>query len=170
MLLGLTQSVQTSPLYQKHRNIALLTDLLRSKSPPPKAFVSLALETRLQVLLGLCLFRLSPFIFLLNKKKLYSEVWKGPTIAGVTWIVFKVVQLFRLSLLVVGNLLCLVMLWLISARRDKVCPLYRVRNWNTKDAVHTPKKLYQHVKNSPTISLISFLRGFGQVILHSCCL
>jgi hypothetical protein len=30
----------------------------------------------------------------------------------------------------VGNPICLVMLCLISVRRDKVCPLYRVRNWN----------------------------------------
>ena len=33
---------------------------------------------------------------------------------------------FRISLLTVGNPVCLVMLCLISARRDKVCPLYRV--------------------------------------------
>lgn len=46
--------------------------------------------------------------------------------AKTTWIVIQVVQLFRLFLLIVGNLLCLVMLCLISARRDKVCPLYRV--------------------------------------------
>jgi hypothetical protein len=34
----------------------------------------------------------------------------------------------NLSLLIVGKPVCLVMLCLISARRDKVCPQYRVRN------------------------------------------
>ena len=53
-----------------------------------------------------------------------------------------VFQLFRPFLLMVGNPLCLVMLCLISARRDKVCPQYRVRNW------HNTRKSYSSLVSS----------------------
>jgi len=55
----------------------------------------------------------------------------------MTWIVFQVFQVFGLSLLVVGNPVCLVLLCLIPARRDKVCPLYRVRNWSDTNTTKT---------------------------------
>jgi len=44
------------------------------------------------------------------------------------------------SLLVVGNLLCLVLLCLISARRDKVCPQYRARNWDNTNPLQSTQK------------------------------
>jgi len=45
-------------------------------------------------------------------------------------------------LLTVGNVHCLVILWQKSARRDKVCPQYRVRNWTCTNDIQTPCKLY----------------------------
>ena len=71
----------------------------------------------------------------------------------MTWIVFQVFQLFRLSLLIVGNLVCLVMLCLISMRRDKVCPQYRVRNWANTNTLQTLQKLYGPLGNSCMTSL-----------------
>jgi len=70
----------------------------------------------------------------------------------MTWIVFQVFLVFGLSLLVVGNPVCLVLLCLISARRDKVCPLYRVRNWSDTNTLQTPQKLSGPLENSCTIS------------------
>jgi hypothetical protein len=68
-----------------------------------------------------------------------------PYYARTTWIV---VQLFRLFLLMVGNPLCLVMLCLISARRDKPCPQYRVRNWSNTNHFQPSQKLYDPLENS----------------------
>jgi len=55
-------------------------------------------------------------------------------------------------LLMVGNSVCLVLLCLISARRDKVCPLYRVRNWRNTNHLQPLQKLYGPLGNSCTIS------------------
>jgi hypothetical protein len=68
----------------------------------------------------------------------------------MTWNVFQVARLFRPFLLIVGNLLCLVLLCLISARRDKVCPQYRVRNWSCTNTFQTPQKLSGPLGNSCT--------------------
>ncbi len=65
--------------------------------------------------------------------------------ARMTWIVF---QLFRLFLLIVGKLLCLVVLCLISARRDKVCPQYRVRNWHATNTLLAVQNPYEHVEHT----------------------
>ena len=51
-------------------------------------------------------------------------------------------------LLTVGNLLCLVILWQKSARRDKVCPQYRVRNWTCTNDLQTPKEKYGPLGNA----------------------
>ena len=75
----------------------------------------------------------------------------------MTELVFQTSQLFGLSLHVVGNLLCLVLLCLISMRRDKVCPLYRVPNWSDTNTVQTPQKLSGPSDNSHTISPFFFL-------------
>lgn len=87
--------------------------------------------------------------------------------ALLSWIATWVAQLFRLSLLIVGNLVCLVLLCLISARRDKVCPLYRVWNWTDTNTIHTQQKLYRPLENIYTISpyffwakLMRFWRGY----------
>lgn len=61
-------------------------------------------------------------------------------------------RLLRLFLLIVGNLLCLVMLCLISTRRDKVCPQYRVRNWSCTNALQAEQKPCEPVENTCTIS------------------
>ena len=50
---------------------------------------------------------------------------------------------FRLSLHVVGNLVCLVLLWPNTVRRDNRCPLYRVRNFG--DTNHS-EHLKQHCR------------------------
>jgi hypothetical protein len=68
-----------------------------------------------------------------------------------------VFQLFRLFLLMVGNPVCLVMLCLISARRDKVCPQYRVRNWHATNHPRAPQKPFRHVENTCAISKQSCL-------------
>ena len=52
----------------------------------------------------------------------------------------------------VGNPVCLVLLCLISARRDKGCPQYRVRNWHATDALRPVQKLCRHVENTWAIS------------------
>jgi hypothetical protein len=67
-------------------------------------------------------------------------------------IALQLIRLFRLFLLTVGNLLCLVMLCLISARRDKVCPQYRVRNWSHTNTLQQPHTLYGPLGNNCTIS------------------
>ena len=64
----------------------------------------------------------------------------------------KVVWLFLLSLLVVGNPVCLVLLCLISARRDKVCPLYRVRNYGDTNLSQAPQKPSGPLEDTCTIS------------------
>ena len=83
---------------------------------------------------------------------------QGPTKQRLTWIVFQVARLFRPFLLIVGNLLCLVLLCLISARRDKVCPQYRVRNWSCTNTLQTPQKLSGPLGNSCT-TFPFFFRG-----------
>jgi hypothetical protein len=50
-------------------------------------------------------------------------------------------------LLTVGEPPCLVMLCPKSPRRDKVCPLYRVRNWGCTNILQTPQKPYGPVEN-----------------------
>jgi hypothetical protein len=55
-------------------------------------------------------------------------------------------------LLTVGKPPCLVILCPKSPRRDKVCPLYRVRNWGCTNMLQTPQKLYGHVKNAYSTS------------------
>jgi hypothetical protein len=45
-----------------------------------------------------------------------------------------------LSLLTVGKPVCLVLLCLISARRDKGCPQYRVRNWRNTSHLRSLQK------------------------------
>jgi len=55
-------------------------------------------------------------------------------------------------LLTVGKPPCLVILCPKSPRRDKVCPLYRVRNWGCTNIFQTPQKLYRHVKNAYSTS------------------
>ena len=57
-----------------------------------------------------------------------------------------------LSLLTVGNLVCLVLLCLISARRDKVCPQYRERNWGNTNPPGSLVNPFGHVGNSYTCS------------------
>jgi len=59
----------------------------------------------------------------------------------------KVTLVFGLFPLVVGNAVCLVLLCLISARRDKVCPLYRVWNWSDTNALQTPQKPYRPLED-----------------------
>jgi len=59
---------------------------------------------------------------------------------------FQFVRVFRLSLHVVGNPCCLVLLWQISARRDKQCPLYRVRNICDTNHLQSFCKLYHHLE------------------------
>ena len=48
------------------------------------------------------------------------------------------------------------MLCLISTRRDKVCPLYRVRNWDDTNTLQPPRKLCGPLENSCTTSLPDF--------------
>ena len=68
----------------------------------------------------------------------------------LTWIIILVSLLFGLSLLTVENLLCLVLLCLIPARRDKVCPLYRNRNYGDTNLLQWPQKLSGPLGTSPT--------------------
>ena len=65
--------------------------------------------------------------------------------------------LFGLSLHIVGNLLCLVLLCLICMRCDKVCPLYCVWNWGYTNLNQPPQNLYGHVGNHCAMSAIFFL-------------
>ena len=53
---------------------------------------------------------------------------------------------FRLSLHVVGIRVCLVVLWPFSARRDKGCPLYRVRNFENTKVSQSTLVLYQSIE------------------------
>lgn len=75
---------------------------------------------------------------------------KSPTNADLTWIVILVSLLFGLFLLTVENLLCLVLLCLIPARRDKVCPLYRNRNYRNTNLLWWPQKLSGPLETSST--------------------
>jgi len=63
---------------------------------------------------------------------------------------------FGLSLHIVGNLPCLVLLCLICMRCDKVCPLYCVWNWGYTNLNHPPQKLYGQLENHCTMSAIFF--------------
>ena len=47
--------------------------------------------------------------------------------------------------LTVGNPFCLALLWPICARRDKLCPQFRDRNWHDTNDVRLPCK-YPHSK------------------------
>jgi hypothetical protein len=75
------------------------------------------------------------------------------TRSETTWNMFQIVQLFILFLLIVGNPVCLVLLCLIPMRRDKVCPQYRVRNWDDTNHPWPPQKPSGPLENSSTISL-----------------
>jgi len=72
-------------------------------------------------------------------------------LARTIWNVFPITLLFMLFLLIEGNPVCLVMLWLIPARRDKVCPQYRVRNWNNTNTLQTQQKPFGPLENSCTM-------------------
>ena len=76
----------------------------------------------------------------------------------MTELVFQKFQLFGLSLHMLGNLLCLVMLCQKSMRRDKVCPQYRVFFWCDTNTVHTLQKLSGPLDTSHTMSPFFFLR------------
>jgi hypothetical protein len=79
---------------------------------------------------------------------LKTEVLSSITKTRVTWITLHL----TLFLLMVGNLVCLVMLCLISARRDKVCPQYRVRNWQNTKPLQPPQKLSGPLENDCTLT------------------
>ena len=65
-----------------------------------------------------------------------------------------------LSLLTVGKVVCLVLLCLISARRDKVCPQYRARNRGNTNRLQTPQNPYGRAENSCAISVSKIDRAF----------
>ena len=57
-----------------------------------------------------------------------------------------------ISLLTVGKPVCLVLLCLISARRDKVCPQYRARNWGNTNPHTSQGNPFGHVEDICTTS------------------
>jgi hypothetical protein len=80
-------------------------------------------------------------------------------------------------LLIVGNSVCLVLLCLISMRRDKVCPLYRVRNWSNTNHLQPLQKPYGPLGNGCTISpyffwgkLIRSLPSYSRNTVNRCTL
>lgn len=82
---------------------------------------------------------------------IYSDkllYWQQLTRYKVTTrVTLKITFVFGLFPLVVGNVICLVLLCLISARRDKVCPLYRVWNWSDTNTLQVPQKPYRPLEN-----------------------
>jgi len=67
------------------------------------------------------------------------------------------IHCFRLSFHVVGNPLCLVMLWPFCMRRDKWCPLYRVRNFCDTNHFQSSHKLSGSMEGSFLMVAIFFL-------------
>jgi hypothetical protein len=64
-----------------------------------------------------------------------------PTRPRTRWIVFQLAWLFSSFLLIIGNPSFLVLMCLISARRDKGCPQYRVRNRGVTNHFRSHQKL-----------------------------
>ena len=67
------------------------------------------------------------------------------------------------------------MLCLICARRDKVCPQYRVRNWTNTNPLQPPQKLYGHAENSCNkvlgqVVLCTTIKIAHKACFHVCCI